>query len=815
MVKDSADLTFDSIPPFTVGDTVLVTGAADSTGADLSGKVVSASGTVLTLDTVAGATVTDALVSKRGIIVDSTATNVFNLPGQLPGQVVDSSSVQVLVNQAKVETLASGFAGYPASNKLDFFAASSTGDVTSGNATIASVADVTSFRIGDSVVITGAGVSGADLTATVLDISGNNLTISVAPSTTVSATAITKTEIANVNSVTSTLVMEAGDEVSLEYVDNTSTPRTFSSTVLVVVAVSGISSVTLADMLPANVSQSTTASGAIAASSSTLSLTSATGFVAGDTILIKGAGASGSDHEAVIGSITGSTISGLSPVTVTAVDAGAVVVKKAKVTLKTRKLFNNQLVPAAKPITSGSNYVTSNIAVDGTVTINPNPEVIYGKIISGTVHMAYKALRTDLSSSVLAIEQGEVEGTLGEISEDNPLALGVSTALANTTTRVRAIAISSNDSQGFFDALELAEGERVYGLVPMTQDQDVCQAFALHAQQMSTAEEAAWRVALVNTKIPTKTPVGQYTDVLVNANGGNNNITVASGKYVLTSSNSTFINDGVTPGDILNVTAGTGSPSPVGTMQVLEVVSNQQIVVQAQGVATGVSFYITRTLTKTQRAAAAAAVSKTFGSNRVIHIQPDTVAVNVDGRKVIVPGYYLACAVSGLVAGMPAQQGFTNMGIAGVSDLYNSNFYFTRAQMNAMAEAGTFLFVQETTGSLPYVRHELTTDMSVLEYRELQQVKNWDFVSYFFLDKLKAFIGKWNITEDTIGTIRQTINASSEMLKAQKLPRIGAPLLSAVIDSLAQNATNQDNLDCRLTIKIPKTLNYLNLYLVI
>lgn len=815
ILEGSVELTFATIPPFTTGDSVIVAGAGGTVGSALAAKVVASAGTTLTLDTVAGATVVNTNVSKQGILVNPLISNVFNLPGQAPGQVIDTNSIQVFANQAKVETLSTGLNGYSGSNVLTFAAASGTGTTTAGGFNLTGVTKVTTFREGDTITVAGAGVAGALLTAKIVTINGTTITMNVAATAVVANAVVTKIAVSNVNPVTYTLMAEPGDEVLIEYTNASSVSKVFTSSIIKVTAPGTISSINIADVLPNDVSSVSLTTALVEAAATGFTLASPAGFATGDTIIVKGGGVGGSDLETVIGTLTGSVVTGLSPAIAVTTVAPVVVVKRSLITLKTRKLFNNQIVPAVKPISGGANYLNTNTAVDGTLTINPSPEVVYGKLIQGSIHIPYKALRTDLSASVMAIEKSELEGVLGEVSEDNPLALGVSIALANTTTRVRAIALSSNDSVGYLQALELAQGERVYGLVPMTQDVSVCQAFALHAQGMSTPENAAWRMAIVNTKIPTKSPIGKYTAALVNANGGDNNITVASGKYVLTSSNSSFMSDGVTPGDTLNVTAGTGAPSPVGTMQILEVVSNQQIIVQAQGIATSISFFITRTLSKTQRAAAVAAMSKSFGSSRLVHVQPDTVVVNVSGRMVVLEGFYLACAVAGLIAGFPSQQGFTNIGIAGISDISNSNFTFTRAQLNTMSEAGTFLFVQETSGSLPYVRHELTTDMSVLEYREVQQVKNWDFLSYYFSDKLKAFIGKWNITPDTISIIRQTIVASSESLKGKKLPRIGAPLISASIDSLAQNKFNKDNLDCRLKIKMPTVLNYLNLYLVI
>jgi hypothetical protein len=161
------------------------------------------------------------------------------------------------------------------------------------------------------------------------------------------------------------------------------------------------------------------------------------------------------------------------------------------------------------------------------------------------------------------------------------------------------------------------------------------------------------------------------------------------------------------------------------------------------------------------------------------------------------------------------QQGLTNIAVAGISTLSHSNFYFTRAQMDTMAASGTLIFAQQAQTSTPYIRHQLTTDMSVLNYREISLVKNLDFLSYYYVQILKSFIGKWNITPDSLNTLRQTINAGSSLLIGQKLPKIGPPLLSAKIVSLAQDKVNLDNVDCTLNVSLADPLNFINLYLVV
>lgn len=475
-----------------------------------------------------------------------------------------------------------------------------------------------------------------------------------------------------------------------------------------------------------------------------------------------------------------------------------------------RKTHNNLLLPIT--YNSVTNYDISNVTVTNDVQIQVNPQVSYGIIRSGEVHLQYRAMREDLQQRLIEVNTpDDIVATFGLISDQNPIALALELALANTTGRIMAITVATNDLAGYLSALDLAASNRLYTLVPLTQDIAILETFQQHVDQLSIPEKADWRVTLVNTAIPKVQAIGTYTRQTLNTNGGNNSTSATTS--ILTSSNSTFVTDGVLPGDTVTIVAA----GPVTTTYIVNaVVSNQMVqLVGTVPALTGFGFFVTRTLTKVQQAAAVAAVSSTFADSRVVHIQPDTVGVTVSGVVKYLPGFYLCAAISGLMSGLPAQQGLTLIGVAGISDLQNSNFYFTRAQIDTMAAAGTFLVVQQSQGNIPYVRHSLTTDMTVLQYREIQQVKNIDFLSYYFYDKLKGFAGRWNITPDTLQTVRSTIDASGKNLIKQTLPKIGAPLLSFQITLLEQDAANQDQINVRVPVKIPTVMNYINLYLIV
>lgn len=664
-------ITVASTAGFTVGDSILIPGAG-SGASTLQATILGITGNVLSLDSVVVTTITSGLVYKTGKLTNTLVNNTFTLPGQLPGQVIDTASINVWLDSALVETLSSTF--------------------------------------------------------------------NVAPSSSVITSVLNP---ANLNATTNTLRAEPGDRVTLTYMDTSVVPVAivFSSTIRSVVTSSGlngtITSLTLVDSLPAN----------LLAQVSTVSV---------------------------------------------------------------RKTYNNQLVPVTNPI-AGTNINTSATGTTGQVVLNAGIALIYGPVISANVFVAYRALRTDLSNTVLTITSADLTGQLKDTTDANPLGLACSIALSNTAGRVRAIAIASNDIKGYTDALTIAEGERLYFLAPLTQDPAIISVYKMHSLSMSTAVNASWRVTLANTAMPLIQDIGQYSAALPSP--ATSVVALSGLSYVLTDPTATFLSDGVTPGDVITFVAGTGGA--LSPYTVLNVVSNQQLVVSAVAAFTGVSYHITRTMSKTQTAAAVASFSTSMGTSRVIHVQPDTVGISINGVVKYLPGYYLCAGLAGMGTGFAVQQGFTNVGIAGISDLRHSNFYFSKQDLNTMAAAGTCLFVQDTQGGVPYCRHELTTDMSSLNTREILKVKELDFLSYFYVDKLKSFIGSWNITTSSLNTLRQSIVASSELLISQKLPKIGSVLVNYNLAVLQQDPINQDHVQCTISVAVGTPLNFVDLSLVV
>jgi hypothetical protein len=319
-------------------------------------------------------------------------------------------------------------------------------------------------------------------------------------------------------------------------------------------------------------------------------------------------------------------------------------------------------------------------------------------------------------------------------------------------------------------------------------------------------------------------------------------ITVAAPDYFLIfkDASGTFVASGVAAGDVLQIPTNPNATIATGTtfiaLVVQSVISDQRLqivnngqdsstvanelphgVKRSGGVVVGgtsVNYQIVRTLSKSQQVIELIAVAQSFNSKRTILTWPDKcdVAGVTGGTKQ--PGFYLSCAVGGMTAGLPSQQGLTNLGIAGVSQIYDSNTYFSDSQLTDLSNGGWLVFAQQTPSSLPFAVHQLTTDPSTLESGEYSVVKNFDFVSLFFVDILEDFLGQYNVTQETLTLLQGALNTGGNLLKLRTIAKIGAPLTSFAISDIGISPTSADRVITHLAIGLPKPLNVIELHLV-
>jgi hypothetical protein len=309
----------------------------------------------------------------------------------------------------------------------------------------------------------------------------------------------------------------------------------------------------------------------------------------------------------------------------------------------------------------------------------------------------------------------------------------------------------------------------------------------------------------------------------------------------LRDANGSFLDSGVIPGDFVEVHPDLASNTFEGADRyvIADILSNQQLRIQNKGrntalianelphgvsrsgtaaAVSSVTYRIVRALDKDGQVTELVARPASLNSGRAVICWPDLVDVaglTLAGQTApSQPGYYLACAVGGMIAALPSHQGFTNLGIAGIEKLYNSNTYFTDRQITQLSNGGWFVFQQDTPSALPYIVHQLTTSPATLQFGELSLVKNRDYVSMYLVDIVDDFIGPWNINKETIGFVYAAVQAGIDNLKLMNRPRIGAPIIDGRIVTLGESSVAEDRLELVVEGDFPKPLNTVALHLV-
>lgn len=444
----------------------------------------------------------------------------------------------------------------------------------------------------------------------------------------------------------------------------------------------------------------------------------------------------------------------------------------------------------------------------------------------GRVYVEYRAWRSDLCGEVYTVSSDDDYNDIpGASHPDNPVKYGVQKAWANSGGQpVRWSAVCDPaDADAWSDVLSLLDGrDDVYSLVPMTVDRAVWNLYEAHVNTQSSAQNGRWRRTFFALEgVPTKTIVSDATssdDAVVLATVLDDPDT-SSTQYTLLrvpAANADFVTNGVVAGDTVRLLYTTdGFDNVTYTERVVdEVISEDSLRLRAgldAAINVAAKIEVWRTLTPTAEAAEIA--QHGFSNLRVSCIWPDTI---VDGDYVL-PGYYVCCALAGLASGVVPQQGLTNVALSGFSSVPQSTRHFRATQLDVLAAAGIWIVTQNTQTGEIYSRHAITTAAyDQLTSREEVLVRNPDDTSYFFLDLLRPYVGRTNITPETIDNLHAQLQSGIAVLRGRNLvATLGGQIIDCQITSIAQNPLLLDHLTIVLRPQYPIPLNNPELYLVI
>jgi hypothetical protein len=467
--------------------------------------------------------------------------------------------------------------------------------------------------------------------------------------------------------------------------------------------------------------------------------------------------------------------------------------------------------------------------------------------VADPIVISYKALRLDVTAAasnpaLLVFEDTtELETALEPLDTDNPLGLGLFLALLNapgvTVAGLGVDAVTADAPGGtllaYSKAMTFLESEEVYALAPLTQEAVVHQAFQTHVNSMSDPDARGERIVFINPEMPDR-----ELDTLV-ASGTDGDTTGVTNEFDTKLSNlaALLLAAGVDPTGTITVDDGVyldiasdakrysvaSLSSTVVTIRVTFAPGeNDDAYYSADNLPTQLiseSFAVKIRGNKLETstgdpdyaeiASTYGDLATAYGDRRVVLTAPDQCGASIDGLEQLIEGYYMNAAIAGMVGQQPPQQGFTNFPMAGFTRVVGSNDVFSNTQMNIAAGGGVYWVVQDVVNGPLTSRHQLTTDMTSIETRELSITKVVDFCAKFMRAGLRNFIGKFNITQGFLDTLSTVIQGQLSYLAETGV------IIGGDLNNIVQDTSAPDTVLIDVTLDVPYPCNYIRLTLVV
>ncbi len=355
----------------------------------------------------------------------------------------------------------------------------------------------------------------------------------------------------------------------------------------------------------------------------------------------------------------------------------------------------------------------------------------------------------------------------GQLDPDNPLKYGIYKALANSNgVAVAYTAVATpDDADAWTSALAVIKGEEgVYSITPMTQDLSILNQVAALIESESGAAQCQWKTGVFSVKLATEC-------MIVGQNKVNNDLFTTSddGEIVTATFEDNDAIDGeqftvavIKSGNVTltspdyDVKAGDRLRFMISDTEYEEYIIDRVPTDTTLVLKTGPGMAITtpnrieiwRTLSKLEQAEYVGDLAGSFGNRRIMVVAPDK--VGEDG--VLIPGYYVAAAISGYKSGVNAYQGLTRTEISGFDDFRYAKPYWNESQLDTLASHGVCIVLEDANGT-PYIRHALTTDMSDVFHREEVITRDYDYICKQIYSILQKYIGKTSVTDKTLDNI--------------------------------------------------------------
>lgn len=381
----------------------------------------------------------------------------------------------------------------------------------------------------------------------------------------------------------------------------------------------------------------------------------------------------------------------------------------------------------------------------------------------GTVAVEWRAAQTaGTNEGLVAIDSiQDILDNFGSTALRSEMGYGLLMAL-NGSGGKRVYGLNTggpavSDFQAAFEKLESAT--TVYALAILTEDEEVMKLASAHAQAMSLPAVKRFRRCYVGTDSPGEYPIldtkvdgSPYLAAISSGSGGAYNLAIFEDEV-------DFSQLTVTKGDFLEVS---------GTDQRYVIEEVQSAPLDGGGETLALVLQTGPNAPIAQSAMRVIAADTPANTARFVYKRSKRIGMNTeqdrrisniwqDGGKlgaVTIPNRFGACEIAGLRTVLLPQQGLTRTEVNFIDSAPAMYTKFRPTLLDEMAANGVWIIAQNSAESPCYVRHQLTTAVTMGSlYYEDNAGTNVDVISFAVDDVCEPLIGKRNATPRTVNEI--------------------------------------------------------------
>ena len=442
---------------------------------------------------------------------------------------------------------------------------------------------------------------------------------------------------------------------------------------------------------------------------------------------------------------------------------------------------------------------TANVSVEKDIKVDiPTLGNVQFKFEKGDIYIEYRECLYDFVGSLGSVSSvADITNLLGDIHDDNPLALDVYFALAASNDNiVYFTGVRSDDRSGYVEALDFLEKyDNIYSIVLATTDIDCIQGAGASVVSISEDEDSKVRRTLwygINTKNEII-----LANELATVNGSVKEVDSVTYSDIVFTKN-IFIGEALVAGDVIIDAAG--------KEYVIESTNNLNTATVEGALSTKDTAALFKFVRKNPRNTD---IVKDLISQRVVSSYRAQ-CVWGDGalfNGAFINGHALAAAAAGMRSGEACHRPISNIGYTFFS--LTEPHGFTRSELKELGANGIWIIGNNTNGIPSNLRQVTSAASGDINKDEESIIANIDNIAITISHTGEDLVGNSNINPELVRVINTRLDLilNAKTINMSNSIYVGPQLLSYTIDDVYQDEVNRDHIYASITVEPPKPFN--------